>query len=201
MWTQFKTIFQIKLLKPSFQYLSDSSLKNYLSEQLKYTHTHKCTHIHTHTQCVCVLVAQLCLTLCNPMDCSISGSSVHGVPQARILVWTAIPVTVRIMPEMQKGMSDARVSNGDPVLQNSEMRILVGLVDACLGFKTLWLQQVSLMASIRRFKQAETPLLPFGTRQLRKSLSDLGDTHGKEPACQSRRHKRHRFDPCVRKIP
>ena len=29
--------------------------------------------------CVCVLVAQLCLTLCNPTDCSPPGSSVHGI--------------------------------------------------------------------------------------------------------------------------
>ena len=33
--------------------------------------------------CVCVLIAQLCLTLCNPMDCSLPGSSVHGTLQAR----------------------------------------------------------------------------------------------------------------------
>ena len=31
-----------------------------------------------------VLVAQLCLTLCNPLDCSLSGSSVHGILQARV---------------------------------------------------------------------------------------------------------------------
>ena len=30
-------------------------------------------------------VAQLCLTLCDPMDCSLPGSSVHGILQARIL--------------------------------------------------------------------------------------------------------------------
>ena len=35
-------------------------------------------------------VAQLCLTLCDPMDCSPSGSSVHGLLQARILEWVAI---------------------------------------------------------------------------------------------------------------
>ena len=40
--------------------------------------------------CVCVLVAQLCPTLCNPMDCSLPGSSVHGIPQARIPEWVAI---------------------------------------------------------------------------------------------------------------
>ena len=32
-------------------------------------------------------VAQSCLTLCNPMDCSLSGSSVHGIFQAKILEW------------------------------------------------------------------------------------------------------------------
>ena len=37
-----------------------------------------------------VLVAQLCLTLCDPMDCSLPGSSVHGILQARILEWVAI---------------------------------------------------------------------------------------------------------------
>ena len=40
--------------------------------------------------CVCVLVAQLCLTLCDPTDCSPPGSSVHGILQARILEWVAI---------------------------------------------------------------------------------------------------------------
>ena len=39
----------------------------------------------------CVLVAQLCLTLCNPMDCSPPGFSVYGIVQARILEWIAIP--------------------------------------------------------------------------------------------------------------
>ena len=41
--------------------------------------------------CVCVLVAQSCLTLCNPTDCSLPGFSVHGILQARILEWIAIP--------------------------------------------------------------------------------------------------------------
>ena len=37
------------------------------------------------------LAAQLCLTLCNPMDYSLPGSSVYGISQARILEWVAIP--------------------------------------------------------------------------------------------------------------
>ena len=35
-------------------------------------------------------VAQSCPTLCNPMDCSLPGSSIHGIFQARILEWVAI---------------------------------------------------------------------------------------------------------------
>ena len=35
-------------------------------------------------------VAQSCLTLHNPMDCSLLGSSVHGILQARVLEWGAI---------------------------------------------------------------------------------------------------------------
>ena len=37
-----------------------------------------------------VLVTQLCLTLCDPMHCSPSDSSVHGILQARILEWAII---------------------------------------------------------------------------------------------------------------
>ena len=36
-------------------------------------------------------VVQSCLTLCNRMDCSLPGSSIHGIAQARVLAWLAIP--------------------------------------------------------------------------------------------------------------
>ena len=38
-------------------------------------------------------VAQSCLTLRNPMDCSLPGSSIHGIFQARVLEWGAIAFT------------------------------------------------------------------------------------------------------------
>ena len=40
--------------------------------------------------CVCARVTQSCLTLCNPMDCSSPGASIHVIVQARILEWVAI---------------------------------------------------------------------------------------------------------------
>ena len=39
-------------------------------------------------------VAQPCLTICDPMDCSLPGSSVHGIFQARVLQWGAIAFSV-----------------------------------------------------------------------------------------------------------
>ena len=43
--------------------------------------------------CVCVLVSQSCLTLCDSMDCSPPGSSVHGILQARILHFDEVVVS------------------------------------------------------------------------------------------------------------
>ena len=41
--------------------------------------------------CMC-LVPQSYLTLCDAMDCSLPGSLVHGISQARILEWVASPL-------------------------------------------------------------------------------------------------------------
>ena len=48
--------------------------------------------------CMCALVIQLCLTLCNPLDCSLSASSVHEIFQAKILEWVAIFLPQGIFP-------------------------------------------------------------------------------------------------------
>ena len=43
----------------------------------------------------CVLLPQLCLTLLDPMDCSPPGFSIHGILQARLLEWIAVPSSRR----------------------------------------------------------------------------------------------------------
>ena len=56
-----------------------------------------------------VLVAQSCPTLCDPIDCSPPGSSVHGIPQARILEW---------LPFLSPGdLPDSGIKSGSPTLQ------------------------------------------------------------------------------------
>ena len=46
-------------------------------------------------------VAQLCPTLSDPMDCSLPGSSVHGIFQARVLEWGAIAFS-ELMADLRK---------------------------------------------------------------------------------------------------
>ena len=45
--------------------------------------------------CMLCEVTQSCLTLCDPMDYSVPGSSVHGTFQARVLEWVAISFSSR----------------------------------------------------------------------------------------------------------
>ena len=55
-------------------------------------------------------VAQLCLTVCGPMDCSLPGSSIHGIFKARILEWVAI--------SFSRGCSQPKgIRHGSPTLQ------------------------------------------------------------------------------------
>ena len=74
-----------------------------------YIYVHVYMYVHqTSTQILCPLYMCMCVcvytclyvhaksfhscpTLCNPMDCSLPGSSIHGVLEARILEWVAMP--------------------------------------------------------------------------------------------------------------
>ena len=60
-------------------------------------------------------VVQLCLTLCDPVDCSQPGSSVHGILQARILEWVAIsycPKKVAVMHCKGHNSDEGKVAEG-----------------------------------------------------------------------------------------
>ena len=76
-----------------------------------------------------VLAAQLCLTLCDPMGCSLPGSSVHGILPARILEWAAISFSrdiYTIMCEMD--------NEWEPAVQHRELSlVLCGDLHECAG--------------------------------------------------------------------
>ena len=48
-------------------------------------------------------VTQSYPTVCDPMDCSPPGSSVHGILQARVLEWVAIPFSRDLLPGIEPG--------------------------------------------------------------------------------------------------
>ena len=57
---------------------------NFVTKQQLNTHTHTYMCVCMYV-CVCAKSPQSCPTLCDPVDCSLPGSSVHGISQARIL--------------------------------------------------------------------------------------------------------------------
>ena len=58
--------------------------------------------------CVCACMdaksLQFCLTLWDPMDYSLPGSSIHGIQQARILEWVAMPSSLGIFPTQESNL-------------------------------------------------------------------------------------------------
>ena len=68
---------------------------------------------HLLVQIACVFcvwsVASVCLTLCDPMDCSLPGSSIPGILQAGILEWVAI--------SSPGDLPNPGIEPGSPVLQ------------------------------------------------------------------------------------
>ena len=60
-----------------------------------FAHCHSWWFVYTFVRlqlgaCVCVLIAQSCLALCDPIDCSPPDSSFRGILQARTLEWVAL---------------------------------------------------------------------------------------------------------------
>ena len=62
-------------------------------------------------------VAQLCPTLSDPMDCSLPGSSAHGIFQARVLEWGAVAFSDDDIRELQKIKYEACLSGPYSLLQ------------------------------------------------------------------------------------
>ena len=66
------------------------------------------------------LVTQSCPTLCNPMDCSLPGSSVHEIPQVRILGWVTISFSSEWIQELN--LKTARLEERKKGSENERKR-------------------------------------------------------------------------------
>ena len=75
-----------------FQYPEILLLGIYTRKMKTYVHKETCIKMFE-VKCSEVKVTQSYLTFCDPIDCSLQGLSVHGIFQARILEWVAIPIS------------------------------------------------------------------------------------------------------------
>ena len=72
------------VVPPVFSFLTDPRVSRFGRVYRKISNIFLCL-------CMCAKSLQSCLTLCDPMDHNLPGSSVHGILQARILKWIAMP--------------------------------------------------------------------------------------------------------------
>ena len=103
-----------------------------------------------------ILLSQLCPTLCNPVDCSPPGSSVHGILQARILEWVAIPLSRGSTDPGIKTMCPA--FQADPLQSEAPGKLLSTNMSA-LNLPAFWLSkhlQVQLLFSSWSIKHPVT---------------------------------------------
>ena len=63
-------------------------------------------------------VAQSCLTLSDPMDCSLPGSSVRGIFQAKVLEWSAIAFSVSYYKAFKRVLENRKARTGDLLIQS-----------------------------------------------------------------------------------
>ena len=83
-------------------------------------------------------VTQLCLILCDPKDCSLPGSSIHGIFQARALEWVAIAFSKGYLQNLKyytplHGMNALHLRTSTLIQFSSEdqrMRWLDGITDS-----------------------------------------------------------------------
>ena len=119
--------------------------------------------------------SQQLMNLCNPMDCSPSGSSVHGIFQARILEWIAISYS--------RAPCQPRDRTHAPHLLHQQACVFSPFSPVQL-FTTLWTAAFQALLSIR-FSREEywsgLPLPPLGHRQ----VNSLPMYHLGSPCCRT----------------
>ena len=84
-------------------------------------------------------VAQSCPTLCDPMDCSLPGSSIHGILQARLLEWVAISFSNKIDSQWESAVSSGNSNRGSESTERGGMGrevqkggdICIPMADSC----------------------------------------------------------------------
>ena len=102
-------------------------------------------------------VAQSCLTLSNPMDCSLPGSSIHGILQARVLEWGAIAfsvITVQYMLIASYHCLLTKAPSFYPLFDIFDSTIYLSLYCVSIN-KLLYLQLFSILLSFNLYTRVK----------------------------------------------
>ena len=115
--------------------------------------------------CVHAKSLQSCPTLCDPVDCSLPGFPVHGILQARILEWAAVPSSRGSSPPRdQTQVSSACCTSGQILYHGAPKEAqMVRTVDCFLCFTTI--------ENHFKRKENEGPHLVTGTRRSRRGFT------------------------------
>ena len=85
----FPSPFNLNLTEPRLRLLESMEPQNQYQTHMRKKQMRYANYL-PNREAVYLKVTQSCLTLCDPMDCSLPSSSVHGILQARVLEWVAI---------------------------------------------------------------------------------------------------------------
>ena len=119
-----------------------------------------------------VKVTQSCLTLCDPMDCSLPGSSVHWILQARILQWVAIPFS-RGSSWPRNWTQVSCIAGRYFTIWDSRRALGGGGTNKALWGLNDWVGRCGGMGTYSREVKLDQP--PQGSKNQRMNCSQLGE--------------------------
>ena len=117
--------------------------------------------------------AQSCLTLSNPMDCSLPGSSIHGIFQTRVLEWGAIAFSVS---SSRLALFMDRLSPCDGKRGNKSLRLVSS---------QLWLETHTFHSKIERKREHSTLLI---VQRRNPQFHSIGSQSKPESIAWGRKH-------------
>ena len=123
-------------------------------------------------------IAQSCLTLCDPMDCSLSGSSIHGIFQARVLEWIAI--------SFSRGSLQADALPSEPPRQVQTRDINLIVTKIWLLFKVMLLDLQTVQILREKVSKKPSGVLTFRGQVAKEKLAQQ---NGLGQIIQSNREK------------
>ena len=122
-------------------------------------------------------VTQSCPTLSDPMDCSLQGSSIHGISQARVLEWGAIAFSGHRTRKHQSSFQFPRRAVLKHVqttgqLHSSPMLVRFRSKFVKLGFSIMWTENFQMFKLLDKTEELEIKLQTFAESWESKGIPD-----------------------------